>query len=132
MTTNTERATVTDKATGKTAGFAELATVTHEGRSYTAQGAFVTDTHLTAYCGTHNTITTWDGQIIGYYVVRSSWPVNSFIGTRMMSVFIALTTGGTFIGRTFGEGMIVNAKRTKRSYIREHFSTINRAANESR
>lgn len=112
MTSHTERVDVTTKA-GETVGYAELATVTHDGKDYTEQGAFVTDAHLTAYCGKDKTITLWDGTVIGSYRVTSAWRVRSYIGSMMNQVRITLADGRVYTGRTFGEGMSVNAKRTR-------------------
>lgn len=76
--------------------------------------AHVTDDRLVAYIGKDFTVTTWDGEVIGSYVITSSWRVQSHVSSERFAVRIRLNDGRIFKGRTFGEGMIVHAKISTR------------------
>lgn len=85
-------------------------TITHEERSYESGGAFVSDTHLTAYPGANGVLTTWHGTPIGTWRAVSSWRAASYMGTHMYAIR-ATVDGATYHGRGFGEGMVLRAKR---------------------
>lgn len=106
--------------------FAEIGTITHEGREYAACGAYITDDRLVAYLhrppepgpyrrpriGDRGDVQTWDGTRIGDYVVSGVWSTpRSHTSSTRESVRIRLTDGRRYTGRSFGAGMIVHAKR---------------------
>lgn len=55
-------------------------------------------------------LTDWHGNVIGTCFLSSSWPVRSYIGSRMYQIY-ARINGVDYTGRGFGEGMAVNLKR---------------------
>ena len=103
-------------------------TVTHEGRTFEAGGAYVTPERICAYVGKveggrgfeghlgsepqYRTLTDWHGKRIGTIRLTSSWPIRSFLAPRMYQAY-ATVKGVTYTGRTMGEGMVFNGKRTK-------------------
>jgi hypothetical protein len=86
--------------------------VTHEGRSYEAGGAVVTDQYVVGYTTNDMTgITTWHGEHLGTARVVSSWAQpNSWIGSRQYQVQ-ATINGTRYSGRTMGGGMIWRGRR---------------------
>jgi len=118
--------------------YSEVGTVTFNGNDFSAYGAYVTDLELVAYLGpgevtipakverwygrtihvpAHNgkrgNVQTWNGQIIGRYVITKSWrtPVRGGDWYEMHQVSIVLTDGRHYQGRSQGPQMIVRAKR---------------------
>ncbi|HRP25356.1 hypothetical protein [Thauera sp.] len=59
-------------------------------------------------------LTTWAGDVIGTVTLRTSWRVNSYVGSRMYQAY-ARVGGREFTGRTFGEGMAVVLRETAAS-----------------
>ena len=88
-------------------------TIHHEGHSFTASGAIVTDKFITGYLGKAGILTDWHGKQIGTYNVLSSWPIHSYLTDRMYSVE-CFVDGVRYVGRGCGEGMSINAKRSTR------------------
>lgn len=93
--------------------FAEAGTVIHDGHEYTSGGGFVADDRLIAYLGDNNSVTTWHGTTIGSYTITKSWRVRTphFDSYEMHQVYIRLTDGRQYQGRSQGPGMVVTAKR---------------------
>ena len=87
-------------------------TFEHEGQKFTAGGAFVTETHITAYLAKNGVLTDWHGNPIGSYRVTSSWPTpRSFVSSSMLQV-VAHVDGNHYKGRSAGVGMVFNGKRS--------------------
>jgi hypothetical protein len=51
-------------------------------------------------------LTDWHGNKLGTCFLSSSWPVRSYIGSRMYQIY-ARVNGVDYTGRGFGEGMSV-------------------------
>lgn len=86
-------------------------TIEHEGRKFEAGGAVVTNDVLIAYPRENGILGDWHGEPIGTWRVLSSWRVNSYIGSRMYSIE-ARVNGVRYVGRGFGLGMSLRAKRS--------------------
>ena len=56
-------------------------------------------------------LTDWYGNQIGFCFSRKSWPVRSYIGSRMYQ-FYATIGGREYTGRSFGEGMSIVLRET--------------------
>lgn len=56
-------------------------------------------------------VVVWTGRPIGTARITSSWPVNSFTGSRMYQ-FSARIAGRDYTGRGFGDGMFINLRET--------------------
>jgi hypothetical protein len=99
--------------------FAETdCTITHAGRSYTANGAAISDARIVCYIGNDNTVTDWHGNVIGTYRVTSSRPAvffgrRSFYGSRYYYMRVTLHDGRVYAVRGFGKSMIAQGKRVK-------------------
>jgi hypothetical protein len=83
----------------------------HDGRKFESGGAIVTDLFIVAYPATQGRLNDWHGNEIGTWRVLSSWRVRSWIGERMYSIE-ARVNGVRYVGRGFGEGMSLRAKRS--------------------
>jgi len=60
-------------------------------------------------------LTDWHGNQIGTCYLSTSWPVRSYIGTRMFQIY-ATVNGVEYTGRGFGESMsVVLRPRAKQS-----------------
>lgn len=68
---------------------------------------------LIAYPKANGELGDWHGNTIGTWRVLSSWPVRSYIGSTMCSIECRVN-GVRYVGRGFGEGMSLNAKRSPR------------------
>lgn len=86
-------------------------TIQHEGKTFSSGGAFVSDSYLIAYPTDNGILGDWHGKQIGTWRVLSSWPVRSWIGSRMYSIE-AKVDGVRYVGRGFGKGMMLRAKRS--------------------
>lgn len=86
-------------------------TIEHEGRKFTNGGAVVTDEVLIAYPGENGVLNDWHGQPLGTWRVLSSWRVRSWIGSTMYSIECRVK-GVRYVGRGFGKGMSMRAKRS--------------------
>jgi hypothetical protein len=89
-------------------------TIEHEGRTFKAGGAIITDGFIIAYPDADGKLNDWHGQQIGTYRVLSSWLTpRSFIANRMYS-YECFVNGVRYVGRGGGEGMMLKAKRSPR------------------
>ena len=88
-------------------------TVTHEGQAYTSGGAVVTEQWLIAYPAANGILNDWHGNPLGTWRSLSSWRVRSYIGDRMHSIECRVN-GVRYVGRGFGVGMSLRAKRSPR------------------
>ena len=86
-------------------------TVEFEGRKFESGGAVVTPDILIAYPQENGQLGDWHGTVIGTWRVLSSWKVNSWIGPRMYSIECRVN-GVRYVGRGFGVGMSLRAKRS--------------------
>ena len=59
-------------------------------------------------------LTDWHGNHIGTCFLSSSWPIRSYIGSRMYQVY-AKINGREYKGRSFGEGMSIKLYETAHS-----------------
>ena len=75
-----------------------------------AVGAVVTPDVIVAYPGTGGVLGDWHGNRIGSWEQVASWPVHSWMGSRMFQIE-ALVDGVLYTGRGFGVGMIYRGKR---------------------
>ena len=91
-------------------------TFEHEGRKFTSGGAVVADDVLIAYPGDHGMLNDWHGKPLGTWRTLSSWHVQSYIGTHMHSIEV-FVDGVRYVGRGFGEGMSLKAKRSPRQEV---------------
>lgn len=97
----------------------ETATLRHGGREYTANGAFVSDTHLTGYLAKDKQtgapiVTTFDGVRIGSARIVKSWqaPHGCYLTDRFYQVECTADVSGiVYSGRTAGFNMLYRAKR---------------------
>lgn len=97
-------------------GFAEIGTITHNGREFSAVGAMVRDGRAVGYpkfdrdyTGAVGQMQTWDGQPMGTARIVSMWRVWSWAGSHMCQ--IEATIGGKrYTGRGFGSGMMWRGK----------------------
>ncbi len=85
-------------------------TVEHEGRTFEAGGAVVTPERIFAYCGPDRVLTDWHGSPLGTWRTVASWPVFSYMGSRMCQIE-ARVDGVTYTGRGFGEGLCYRGRR---------------------
>lgn len=94
-------------------------TIEHQGRKFTANGAFVSDSHLVCYLGErgtsvvhHGSVTTWSGEKIGVYRIDSSWRnPRGIFSTHTHQVTVWLKDGRRYTGRSQGPGMVFRGKR---------------------
>jgi hypothetical protein len=104
-------------------GWAEEATVIHEGKRFTAGGAVVQPDHVIGYLkfppnatkcvGACGELVSWSGEKIGTFVITSSWKTpRSYVSSRMFQVRAYIVGVGAFTGRSAGNGMIYKGKRT--------------------
>jgi hypothetical protein len=84
-------------------------TIKHEGKEFTAEGAFVSPVYALAYLGKDNQVIDWHGRKIGTYRIISSWPIHSYFSNRMYAVH-AVIDGIIYKGRSMGEGMVFRGK----------------------
>lgn len=101
-------------------------TITHEGRTFTANGTHVTDTHIFAYLHEPDAnpgyirnakgsprmrsgdVTTWHGEKIGRYTMHSA---RKQLGTWIYYTTIVTNDGARYHGTSQGPGMCVRGKR---------------------
>jgi len=62
--------------------------------------------------GSRRELRDFNGTRIGTCFLSKSWPVRSFIGSRMWQIY-AIVDGVDYTGRGFGEGMSVNLRLCK-------------------
>lgn len=82
----------------------------HDGRDFEAGGAVVLPDSIIAYPGPDGVLQDWHGNVLGTWRATSSWPVRSYIGSRMYQIE-ARVAGVVYTGRGFGVGMIYRGKR---------------------
>lgn len=64
--------------------------------------------------GSTHELTDWHGAAIGTCTLGQSWPVRSYVGSRMYQIY-AWREGREYTGRGFGEGMAVVLRETAAS-----------------
>src|SRR5438552_4232374 len=94
-------------------GNVEVGIIVHAGREYSALGAVVTDTHVTAYLGKNGQLTNWNGETIGTYRITRTWRTPKSYVSETMSQVYATVNGRTYTGRSAGVGMIFNGRLVK-------------------
>lgn len=87
---------------------------THQGKTFTAGGAVVTDDLLVAYPGADGKLNDWHGSQIGTYRVMSTWRAPRSFVSSTMSTIECFVEGVRYVGRGAGKGMVVRAKRSPR------------------
>lgn len=99
---------------------AEVGTVEHQGREYSAGGAYVDDYRIVGYlpCGADDgrfgrgEFTAWDGSIIGRYEVLSTWRTpRSWLSSHQVSALVTLRDGRKYIVRGGGAGLLMRGRR---------------------
>lgn len=128
MESRTERCTVSHQ-NGRTVGFAESATIVHEGRSFTNLGAYVDPMNAVGYphfaeerIGALGEMRDWSGQVIGSAQIIGSRPAvffgrRSWIAETQYFIRATIKVGEetrVYSGRGFGSGMIWKGRRSKR------------------
>lgn len=83
----------------------------HDGRKFESGGAVISDRVLIAYPSKDNVLGDWHGKPIGTWRVLSSWKIRSLYADRMYSIE-ARVNGVRYVGRGFGEGFMLRAKRS--------------------
>jgi hypothetical protein len=96
---------------------AELATVIHNGREYTAYGAVRTDTTIAGYVhrdgatGAYR-LRTWGGEDMGIDLLpRGSWPCPRGVFSTRMHAWRAVIDGVTYSGRNGGTNLLLVLRR---------------------
>lgn len=92
-------------------------TITHQGKSFEAGGAVITQDYLIAYPGANGELHDWHGNKIGTWKLISSRPA-MFFGHRSWMAdrycyMRARVNGVQYSLRGFGEGMIAKGRRIK-------------------
>jgi hypothetical protein len=105
-------------------GTTEIGIIAHEGREFSALGSVVTDTHVTAYLAKDNTLTKWNGEVIGTYRITRTWSTPRSFASSTMNQVYATVNGRTYTGRSAGVGMIFRGRLSERAAI----ATTGRAA----
>ena len=77
---------------------------------FEAGGAVVTPDAIIAYPAEGGILRDWHGATLGTWRSVASWPVRSYMGTRMHQIETRVD-GVTYTGRGFGTGMIYRGKR---------------------
>jgi hypothetical protein len=104
-------------------------TVSHEGRTFTARGAYVTESSAIVYVGKpwdspisaqrwQGPVTDWHGKVIGAYREVSRWRVpNGWVSGWVHAYRVNITdeSGAAtyWYGRGSGEGMMLRLRRFK-------------------
>jgi hypothetical protein len=83
----------------------------HNGSTFTAGGAYVDDTYITAYPAKDGILNNWHGERMGTWRSTSRWRVDSYIGSHMHQIVATLDDGRIYTGRGFGVGMSFRGKR---------------------
>lgn len=129
----------TDTAPTGAGELAEVGTVTHNGREFSAMGAAITDTYARVYVGAlvnpyypdgrelargygrlptwyraRYVATTWDGRAIGELAEVSTWRVpNGWVSGWVHAYRLTLTDGRRYAVRGSGAGMVASGRRMK-------------------
>lgn len=121
INTKTERNNVVDPRNGAVVGFAEVATITHNGRDFTSGGAYIDPDRAIGYpkfesdhIGASGVMQSWNGDTLGTASITSSWRINSHWAPRMFQIECVID-GRTYTGRGMGSGMIWRGKRKSTS-----------------
>jgi len=114
MKTQTEIVDVTERTTGRKVGFHEIASFTHEGKTFTSGGAHIDPEKATAYVSSDGLfLTTWNGKILALLHVTAKWATpRSFVSPEMWQAE-ATINGVQYTGRTAGPGMVWKGRRKK-------------------
>lgn len=90
-------------------------TISFEGKTFEAGGAFISPDFLIAYPDTETSgaLKDWHGNVIGRCNVLSSWRINSWMSSHMFS-YECFVDGVRYVGRGCGKGMLLRAKRSPR------------------
>lgn len=102
----------------------EIATIKHEGKEYSAMGAYISDNYVVGYISkaepvenfphvTQHWLTTWQGEKIGRAYVVSTWRTpRSYLSSTMSQIEVNIA-GKMYTGRGSGVGMIWKGKAKK-------------------
>lgn len=86
-------------------------TITHDGKSYTANGAYLDENACIGYLHTDGILTNWHGCPIGTYRIAATWKTpRSYVSATMSQVY-ATVNGITYTGRSAGIGMLFRGRR---------------------
>jgi hypothetical protein len=103
--------------TGPQGQHVECGIVEHEGREYSAAGAYVSPEHLACYPHEDGTVRDWAGATLGTYRVISSRPAIFFGRTswqgKRFYYMRATVRGRTYSLRGFGAGMLARGRAVK-------------------
>jgi hypothetical protein len=88
-------------------------TFEHEGRAFTAGGAYITDRHIIAYPKEDGILGNWRGDPIGTWKAVSTWKTPRSFMSSTMSQIEAVVNGIRYTGRGAGIGMIFKGKSKK-------------------
>jgi len=113
-------------------------TIEHEGRKFTSGGAHIDPVYLIGYPASPEgyqptagvrcnggPLCDWHGNVIGSWRATRSWPVRSWIGSRMFQIY-ATVQGRTYTGRGFGTGMLFRGRRIASELRAEGFAKVKR------
>jgi hypothetical protein len=98
-------------ATDGRQALAEVGTIEHEGQSYSANGAFLSDDLLIGYVSADGTkLNTWSGDVLG-----PAWCVGTYRGFWRSTVrcYRVRFAGRTWHGRGSGPGMLIRLRPNK-------------------
>ena len=87
----------------------EIATVTYNGRAFTALGASVSPDYATGYIK-GATLTTFEGAPLGTARCVATWRINSYLSSTM-GQYECVIDGVTYTGRSCGETMLWRGRR---------------------
>lgn len=85
-------------------------TIVHNGREFTAGGAFVTAESIVAYPAANGVLTDWHGRPIGTWRAVATWQTPRSYLSPTMSQIEARVGGRVYTGRGAGEGMIFRGR----------------------
>jgi hypothetical protein len=104
----------------------EIATIGHNGKEYSAMGAYISDDYVVGYISKaepvegfpnmkpQHWLTTWEGEKIGRAYFVSTWrlSISSYISSTMSQIEVNIA-GKVFTGRGYGVGMVWKGKAKK-------------------
>ena len=110
----------------------ELGTIKIDGREFTSQGAFISDSHCVGYLKRDDHglpyLATWGGKRIGSALIKSSWraPARCWFTDRFYSVEVTADVSGiVYVGRCAGFETLYRGKHKAKQV------TSQKAANHS-